>query len=295
MVGEWSSGGEWGKRQIPTSSQGPPAHPASAQALRRQWTSPPSLPLRPKGSDSLHGTQSRGPGPHCLGSLRSLRSSWVLGTWLPQRWQLGRVWGPGPEWATNWDPNLQPGLGTGVRTQTGCWMNDLGQGNCPLHPLQGPPTLGHAWTSKGESCALGPSPILSVQRVTFVWCRFTGTSYLTLDLTSRTKDLTPRSLQQLATPLPHLSYERALFKAFWEFGVFLRQETPISLHSLAINLSVFQTPAFWYCLTSLCIGHTDLHFGKFQIHSTWKLKSQLRCLSGSIKLIFLLTTKNYSL
>ena len=39
-------------------------------------------------------------------------------------------------------------------------------------------------------------------------------------MTSRTKDLTPRSLHQLTTPLPHLPYKRALLKAFWEFGVF---------------------------------------------------------------------------
>ena len=29
-----------------------------------------------------------------------------------------------------------------------------------------------------------------------------------------------------------------------------------------INLSLLQTPAFWYCLASLCVvGHTDLRFG----------------------------------
>ena len=30
-------------------------------------------------------------------------------------------------------------------------------------------------TSEGESCALGPCPFLSGQRITFVWWRFTGT------------------------------------------------------------------------------------------------------------------------
>ena len=49
---------------------------------------------------------------------------------------------------------------------------------------------------------------------------FTGTLSPGHDLTSRTKDLTPRSLQQLTTPLPHLSYKRALLKAFGEFRVF---------------------------------------------------------------------------
>ena len=32
------------------------------------------------------------------------------------------------------------------------------------------------WTSEGESCALGPCSLLSEQRVTFVYCRFIGTS-----------------------------------------------------------------------------------------------------------------------
>ena len=46
--------------------------------------------------------------------LRSLRASWILGAWLPQWWQLGRVWGPGPERATNWDvPPLRQDLYSG--------------------------------------------------------------------------------------------------------------------------------------------------------------------------------------
>ena len=46
--------------------------------------------------------------------LRSLRASWILGAWLPQWWQLGRVWGPGPERVTNWDlPPLRQDLCSG--------------------------------------------------------------------------------------------------------------------------------------------------------------------------------------
>ena len=26
----------------------------------------------------------------------------ILGSWLPQQWQLGGIWGPGPQGATNW-------------------------------------------------------------------------------------------------------------------------------------------------------------------------------------------------
>ena len=35
----------------------------------------------------------------------------------------------------------------------------------------------------------------------------------------------------------------------------------ISLHTPAINFSLFQTPTFWYCLASLYIGHINLLSG----------------------------------
>jgi len=59
--------------------------------------------------------------------------------------------------------------------------------------------------SKGESYALGPFPFLSEQRIMFVSKRFTGACLPDHNLTSRTKALTPRSLQQLTTLLHHLS------------------------------------------------------------------------------------------
>ena len=96
------------------------------------------------------------PPPHCLGSLRA---SWVLGAWFPQWWQLGRAWGPGPEEATSWD------LSSVSQDQ------DLG---------------------RGELC-LGTLPFLSDQKMTFVWWTFIRMSLADQDLTSRTKDLTPRS------------------------------------------------------------------------------------------------------
>ena len=40
--------------------------------------------LSVNGEEGSLGT----PGPCCPGSLRSLRTSWVLGAWLPQPWQL---------------------------------------------------------------------------------------------------------------------------------------------------------------------------------------------------------------
>ena len=41
----------------------------------------------------------------------------------------------------------------------------------------------------------------------------------------RTKDLTPRCLQQVTMPLPHLTYKTDLLKAFKEFGVFKARVT----------------------------------------------------------------------
>ena len=76
--------------------------------------------------------------------------------WLaPWVWRLDSVWGLGPEEAASRDLPLQPGLGTGGRTQTGCWTKVLRQGN---RPLQGTPPLSQDVNSEGESCDLGPYP-----------------------------------------------------------------------------------------------------------------------------------------
>ena len=134
-----------------------------------------SLPLQANGSGCLSGSQSVGPcllGP-CLcrvAGLRSLGTSCVLGAWLPQWWWLDKVWGLGPEGTANW----------------------------ALPPLSQDLDLG------GWGLSLGTCLSLSEQR-RFVWWRFTGTSLPDYDLTSRTKGLTPRNLQQPTTPLPHLS------------------------------------------------------------------------------------------
>lgn len=128
--GEQSGGhqAEWGKRQIPTFSQDPPAYLVLAsswarvsgnrlgsvffgapeplpslptgwvQALRQQWTLPPSLFLQPHGSSHLYRVQfaCRGGASAHLSLLcvwpEEPEGSWVLGAQLPQRWQLGRVW-----------------------------------------------------------------------------------------------------------------------------------------------------------------------------------------------------------
>ena len=75
---------------------------------------------------------------------------------------------------------------------------------------------------------------------------------------ARTKEPTPRSLQQLTTPFPHLASKSALLKALESSG-FLRHELSVSLHGPSIKLSLLQTLTFWYCLASLSIGNTDLY------------------------------------
>ena len=153
--------------------------------------------------------------------MTSLRAGWVPVT---QWWWLSRVWEPGSE-------------GAGRRTKTGCWRNTPGQGegtSRDTRPTPTPPSPGPG--HRRESWVLGPCPSFSEQRVTFVvqslsrvrlfvtpwtaarqaslyftkfvwwiWWRFTGALWPDRDLTSRTKDVTPRSLQQLTTPIHHLS------------------------------------------------------------------------------------------
>ena len=89
--------------------------------------------------------------------------------------------------------------------------------------------------------------------------RLTDTSWPDCDLTSGTKDLTPRNLQQLTMSQPHLSYKRAFLKAFRDQG-FLGRESPVFLlcKGSAINLCLLQAQTFRHCLASLYVGHMDL-------------------------------------
>ena len=54
-------------------------------------------------------------------------------------------------------------------------------------------------------------------------------------------------------PLPHLFCKMALLRAFRELEVFKAWATHLLTRS-SINLSLLQTPMFWYCLASLCSG-----------------------------------------
>ena len=62
---------------------------------------------------------------------------------------------------------------------------------------------------------------------------------------------------------PH-GLQPSRFLCPWDFpgkstGVGCHCLLRISLHSPEINLSLLQTPTFWNCLASLCIGHMNLH------------------------------------
>ena len=221
-----------------------------AQALKQQQTSPRSPSLRPNGSSGSLGHSLRDQ----PGGLRSLWAGWVLGAWLPQWWQLGGVWGPDPEGTAIWDLPPQLGLGSGERTQTGCWTNAPGQGN---GRCRDPFLLARAWTSEGESWALGPCSFFSEQRITFVLVEvYRNMTWPWPDFTNKGSDT-----KKLATTnlIPSLTFpiKGLCWKLLGSSG-FLRHAPPVSLHGPAINLSLLQTEMYWSCLASLCVGHMDL-------------------------------------
>ena len=106
------------------------------------------------------------------------------------------------------------------RNASVCVRHTVKPNNAEKSEFKGPPPLSQDLDLRSWKLCLGNLLFLVKQRITFVWWRFIGTSLPNHDLTSRTKDLTPRSLQQLITPLPHLSHKRALLKAFGGFGGF---------------------------------------------------------------------------
>ena len=79
-----------------------------AQALRKLWHTPP-IPIsasswqHPSAWDTFCGTcpLPHPPVPCHMGNLGAW-GPFGLGAWLPQQWQLSRVWGPGPEGTASW-------------------------------------------------------------------------------------------------------------------------------------------------------------------------------------------------
>ena len=177
-------GGDWGKRwslgsagelrgwelcpaKLQSPGQGRPL--AWVQAWGQHWTSPSSLPLWPNGGSSLP-VKPVGLGPGYLGSLRSLRARCILGTWLPQWWQMAQ-------------------------------SGDLA--------LREPPAeicllLARIWTSEGESCAWGPFPFLSEQRICLVEVCRDVVTWPWPDLKSKGSDIKKCVTTHHAPPSPFL-------------------------------------------------------------------------------------------
>ena len=149
-------------------------------------------------------------------------------------------------------------LSTDGRMQTGCWTKPREQGNWPS---QEPRLFSPGLDLEGWELNFGTVPFLV--RLENNICLVEASRNIGI-WPPRTKNLTPRSLQQLTTPLHHLSYERALLKVFRDLGFFCffffkAWATLISLRGPAVHVFVLQTLTFWYCLASPCVRHMDLH------------------------------------
>ena len=74
---------------------------------------------------------------------------------------------------------------------------------------------------------------------------------------ARTKD--SKKFATTTPTLPSAFLSKGFAESFHGVGQFLRHEQPVSLYGPEINLSLLQICVFQYCLTSLCVGHMDLH------------------------------------
>ena len=129
----------------------------------------------------------------------SLRASWVLGTLLPQWWQLGRVWDPEDATAEICLFSHGRELAEGPRLGAEWMLSDRVTGLC-----RDSTHLKQRLDLRVEKLSLGTLPFLvsTAHNICF------GGGEQSCDLTSKTKDLIPKSLQQLTTPSAHLSYKR---------------------------------------------------------------------------------------
>ena len=248
MASDWRL--NWGRRGtgwgcvLHGSRDSPRLPTVPAQALRGGEPLP-----RPRLCNPMAGAvcaeQSLWPSPWRMGGQRSPRATWVVGPRLPHWWRLGKVWGPVPEGAAS--RNLPP--------------------------------LSQDWTLEGDGCARGPGLFLSEQRITFVWWRLTGTCYLTMTWPQETGS-DNKSFAAIHHTLPRLSWNRASLRAFGQFEVSKAWATCL-LAGPSVHRSLLQTHTFWYCLDSLCIGHTDWCFG-ITFSPNW-VKTQLLLRPGLLK------------
>ena len=90
------------------------------------------------------------------------------------------------------------------------------------------------------------------------WCL--RTDHFSHPVTSRSTNW--RTVPMLTTypvnPLPDLAFIMLCWNP-WGVPSFGRHEPPISLPGPTINLSLLQTPTFWYWLASLCVRHTNVY------------------------------------
>ena len=84
---------------------------------------------------------------------------------------------------------------------------------------------------------------------------------------ARTKD--SKKFATTNPTLPSAFLSKGFAESFHGVRQCLRHEQPVSLHGPEINLSLLQICVFQYCLTSLCVGHMDLHFGKRVTMKEW--------------------------
>ena len=132
-------------------------------------------------------------------------------------------------------------------------------------------SLARTGTLEGESCTLDFALSCQDRELTFKSGRDLQEHITWLyELTSRTKDLTPRSLQVLTAPIPYLLLLKG---ACWKLSVtlgFLEHEPPISLYESAVNLCLFQTLRFSIDRPH-CVRHMALRFSNLLTCSQFPL------------------------
>ena len=235
----WSSGGEWGKRQIqafwspsslpslgpvdelegpgnrlgimsykaPEPSLRPPL--AVVQALRQRWTCLLSQSLWPNSSGCLCGLQSVKLGL-LIWAAWGDRGTVRWGAWLLWGWQLGRVWESDPKRAVNWDlPSLS------LDWDLGGWKFCF---------------VTFPFLVKTENTI----HLVEIYRIVISWPWS--------DLRNKGSDTENSATTNHAHPSPF-----GFKGTCWKFSVtlgFLGHEPSISLYGFVINLFLFQTLMF---------------------------------------------------
>ena len=195
-----------GHRVLDMTERLSPAQHPLAQAWRRRWPLPTSLPLRPDGSSHLHG--------HSLGP-------WALR--------------PEPE-----EPAGQLGSGPGSSAMAGAGSGALALREPQLRPppLNRDPDLG------GESCPLGSRPffVRTENNIRYIEIYRNVLTLPWLDFKNKGFD-TKKSATINHAPLSPFAFKKAFTKALSTFGALKTWATHFLVWP-SINLPLFQTPTF---------------------------------------------------